>query len=273
MFKSLISLIIIFLTTCFILTCENTTESREKDNSFKGITETDENGNLIGNFDFDDWTLPNRYFGNKIETKPYTSFEAAYIGQEVSRYIKIINHYNKNYTLKFKNLNPPFIINKTTITFAPNQTDSLLIKFVLPDTSDYSYKDSLEITNEFNEQIKFYLSGYWYNPNPNDSTSVIEKKEVYNNSYSFYPAYPNPTTESITLRYSNISSTYPVNLKIIDKQKNIVKILVNNKLQNIGSYQVAWDLKDNNGNKVTPSIFRVELDINDFHSHGDIKIE
>jgi hypothetical protein len=267
----------ILVITCIIFTCDNTTEPNEDDTYFQGITETDENGNLIGNFDFDDWALPHRYFGNKIEINPKTSFGATQIGQEVIRYIKFRNHYTKYYTLRFKNISLPYSINRTKISLFPDQIDSLLIKFVLPDTSDLFYRDSLEIMNDSDEMIKFYLTGYWHHfipINPNDST-ITEIEDTQSSiypSYSFNPAYPNPATDSIAFEYSNIS-TYKVNLKIIDKNKNIIKILVDNIIQAPGNYRVIWDLKDTEGNVVNPSIYRSELDIKDFHSHGDIMIE
>jgi hypothetical protein len=268
-FRILSTILVIYF---LVLNCENATEPQEDDNYFKGITETDENGNLIGNFDFDDWTLLNRYFGNKIEIAPQSLyFKAISKGQEVSNYIKFKNHYATSYKLVFNNLNPPFSISQLNIALMPDQTDSVAIKFVLPDTLDISFKDSLEIRNDSNEKVIYNLSGYWHNPNPNDS-SIVDIRGSIPLSYSFLPAYPNPAVNSIVFRYTNISRN-TVNLKIVDQQKNTIKVLVNNMLQPAGSYSVTWDLKDSDGNKVSPSIYRAELDINGFHSHGDIKIE
>ena len=89
------------------------------------------------------WLLRNRYFSNKIEVNPTTVFGATYIGEEVSKYIKFKNYYTTNYSLTFNNLHSPYNINRSNITFLPDQTDSLLIKFVLPDTTQFLYRDSL----------------------------------------------------------------------------------------------------------------------------------
>ena len=86
-----LSLILILLIT---VSCDNTTEPVDNDGSFTGITETDENGDLIGNFDFDDWTLWNRFFGNKIEIIPntYIGFSVNAINGEGIIYIKFEKH-------------------------------------------------------------------------------------------------------------------------------------------------------------------------------------
>lgn len=260
-----LSLILILFT---IISCESTTEPVNNDGSFTGITETDEYGDLIGNFDFDDWTLPNRFFGNKVEIKPNTNirFSINYIGGEGISYIKFENFYTREYKLDFSEPSSPFSINRSSLDLPPFGRDSLRVSFILPDTTTPSFVDSLVITNQYNETVGIRLSGSWDDPNDN-----LIPGPGLNITYTFLPAYPNPATDSTILSFTNIELD-TVNLMIIDKDENIVKILINSQPKSAGYYQVLWDLLDESGIRVVPAIYRAVLDIGTFHSHGDILV-
>ncbi|MEI6047927.1 MAG: FG-GAP-like repeat-containing protein [Bacteroidota bacterium] len=69
--------------------------------------------------------------------------------------------------------------------------------------------------------------------------------------------YPNPFVQNTTIAYTKTKSGWTT-LKVVDILGREVKTLVN-KWENEGSYEVTWDKRDNNGNKVTFGIYYCHL--------------
>jgi len=92
-------------------------------------------------------------------------------------------------------------------------------------------------------------------------------------SYSFYPAYPNPISQSglISLRYSIPTSSY-IKIEIIDIQNFSVKLLVEQNSE-AGLYMVIWDLTDFSNAKVAPGVYRCLFSLGEVTGHGDIWIK
>ncbi len=101
------------------------------------------------------------------------------------------------------------------------------------------------------------------------------------------PAYPNPSTDSIRIKFS-LSLETNVHFEIIDENRNLVKTLMDES-QHAGYYTVTWNLDDNNGSRVKTGFYRCnysweavvfEKGSNQTHSqivqvtgYGDIQVE
>ncbi len=89
--------------------------------------------------------------------------------------------------------------------------------------------------------------------------------------YAFNPAYPNPTSWSVALRFPlPVSSS--TSLVIITAGGDTVVQLVKGMLP-AGFHQVRWSLQDNNGVRVPAAIYRAVLQAGDYRSHGDIQVD
>ncbi len=89
---------------------------------------------------------------------------------------------------------------------------------------------------------------------------------------AFLPAYPNPATESISFQYK-LASLFRVKLQLINKQKNVVRLLID-ELQQAGTHVVRWDLLNDQGNGVKNGFYRAQLLIDaEFKCQGDIEIK
>lgn len=90
--------------------------------------------------------------------------------------------------------------------------------------------------------------------------------------WALLPAYPNPATENVSFRY-NLAFTFRVKLQIINKDKKVVRLLVDG-LQQAGNYAVRWDLLNDKGNRVKNGFYRAQLFIDDeFKCQGDVQIK
>ena len=272
MYKLLLtSSFIIFLISFFFYTgCEKSTAPEVDSLKFSGITETDENGTLIGNFDRDDWSFPNIFFNNAIQINPHTSigFVATQINQQITIHIKFKNFSSDIFQLSFSQPGPPFYLDKSELLLVAGSVDSITASFILPDTSNVIIEDILSIQAQSKEKIDFTLKGIWENPNEVVGVEIVSPVI----KYSFLPAYPNPAQDSITFRFVNIVQVAYVNLNIIDINESVIKKLVD-KIYSVGDYTVKWDLKNDNDVRVDAGLYRARIYIDDFISHGDIMIE
>jgi hypothetical protein len=95
----------------------------------------------------------------------------------------------------------------------------------------------------------------------------------------FEPAFPNSTTDSITIRFS-IAKVYNLKVWIIDTNIKELIVFYNNSALNAGTYDIKWDLKDKNDIKLSSGIYRCLYTISEIDSintiaiegHGDIQI-
>ena len=244
--------------------------------TFLGITETDENGDIIGNFDRDDWVYADIFFQNAVQINPHTEirFSASAIGEEVTQVLHFKNYIQNTLTLTFSDLEPPFSADKAGFTLIPGGTDSVTVEFTLPDTVETPFDTLFTIFCSSNESVDFELRGVWIKPPdvPPDTTAVgVELVERVPLNYAFPAAYPNPASDSTWFRFSLPERT-PVSLQIINNRNETAKVLVSG-LYEAGSHGVKWDLKDESQVRVPSGIYRAAIQAGTFTAYGDIRVE
>jgi len=84
-------------------------------------------------------------------------------------------------------------------------------------------------------------------------------EENPNNSERFIKAYPNPFTNTITLRFSLEEDAY-VSLNVFDSKGKIVKRLINANTSN-GNKEFIWNGNNEYGAEVSPGIYFYNLTI------------
>lgn len=90
--------------------------------------------------------------------------------------------------------------------------------------------------------------------------------------WALHPAYPNPTNNSTTLIFS-LAKMARVKLQIINKDKKVVKLLVD-EFKPAGFFSVQWNLLDNNDDRVKNGFYRVQFFVDgEFKCHGDIQVK
>lgn len=98
--------------------------------------------------------------------------------------------------------------------------------------------------------------------------------------WALLPAYPNPTNGQVSIEFQ-INRRFWVKMQIINKDKKVVRLLIDDKIQNgedakraPGVYKVIWDARDDKGNRVKNGFYRVEFFLDgEFKCHGDIQIK
>jgi photosystem II stability/assembly factor-like uncharacterized protein len=88
-------------------------------------------------------------------------------------------------------------------------------------------------------------------------TSIKDKPHERQFSFRLYQNYPNPFNASTRIIYE-LSSPEKVTLKVFNVSGQEIKTLIDKK-QQMGSYVIDWDGKDNQGNSVASSIYIIRL--------------
>ena len=87
------------------------------------------------------------------------------------------------------------------------------------------------------------------------------------------PPYPNPSSNSITFRYSLMNKA-TVLIFIIDSDRRIVAQLTEvDKLYGSGSYELEWGFKDIHGHRIPSNIYRCVYRLGHQMGYGDIWVE
>ncbi len=84
------------------------------------------------------------------------------------------------------------------------------------------------------------------------------------------PAYPNPTQGSTSIHFA-LSSGIPVKIVIHSPFNRIVRTLIDTSFSP-GTYNVAWDLRNDAGELLPSGIYRVYIEAG-IQTHGDIQIQ
>jgi hypothetical protein len=93
--------------------------------------------------------------------------------------------------------------------------------------------------------------------NPHSASSVQELGGSVS-SFQLSQNYPNPFNPTTRIRFS-LPQIEKVRLEVYDIQGNLVRSLVDYELYNAGNYEVEWDGRDNNGNKVASGIYFTKM--------------
>jgi len=261
-----IMLFVAFFVLFMMQYCDQSTEPYNL-NNFDGITETDEQGNLIGNIDLNDWSRNayNVHFGQSIWIYNFTNqitMICDTITNETSRELKIKNISNTNITIT-SNVDSPFYCQPSSFDILPDSMRSFSLVFSLSGIVQETFYDTLNLTCSGSESVQIFLEGY----QDNSGISIIGNP---NQEILFYPAYPNPAQNSTTLSFTLVQSSH-VSVKILDVTGNVVKELFNN-YTNAGLHSIQWDLTNSSGNKIASTLYRAVLEVGDFKVYGDILV-
>jgi hypothetical protein len=71
--------------------------------------------------------------------------------------------------------------------------------------------------------------------------------------------YPNPATPRTTIRY-DLPQSAPVKLMIRDVAGRLIRVLVNEPMQQVGRHNVLWDGKDDAGRQVSAGVYFCKLE-------------
>ena len=237
-------------------------------NNFVGITETDEDGELIGNIDDDDWIIDTRENTQNSRSVIISSFTAIYSnGSPIINWVTQSESDNIGwnvYRSDSNNFGQAQILNLNTIP--GNGTTS--------EPYFYSFTDEYEVQE--NSTYWYWLesisgSGETESFGPVSLTILDGEIPELPNQYQFGPAFPNPTNVNwcdIPIAISENNIGY---LIIISQNGDI---LHSNNFEQ-GTYTYDWDCTDEFGNDIESGqiyrfIFHVEDEV---HSHGDVLVE
>ncbi|MFP4527753.1 MAG: FlgD immunoglobulin-like domain containing protein [Candidatus Kapaibacterium sp.] len=121
-------------------------------------------------------------------------------------------------------------------------------------------------TSEFEGTIYDIYQGFWV-PDGQEATGVEEPISYSDDLLN----YPNPFSYQTTVKYS-LPGYAMVQLRIYDLVGNVVKTLVNTS-QGEGVHEIAWDGRDEAGNKLTSGSYIYELNVRPggFAGGGDFR--
>ncbi len=268
------------ILSSLVFYCSTNTEPAPNSNkyyldNFNGITETDINGDIIGNIDLRDWNIPNSFCNKSLYISPYfLSFHGYDFSYHSEKNIEIKNVTNSEVTLYFESLTDPFHNEEDMLSLNPLEKKSISVEFFftnppninIADTSYVSYLNHLVMISETGVEDSLTVFGFIQNP---DSGIVSSFPRPFN--IIFKPAYPNPCQDSITFKYL-LPTQRIIDLFIVNRQGSIIKRICNSEPHLTGDHIRIWDLKDESNNKVRPDLYRVFLESDTYSYYGDIQI-
>ena len=275
MFKNFL---ILLCSLLILLSCDHSTSPESK---VSGITYTDDDGHIIGAEDINDWQsicYPDIVvypFNNTImideSFHKQVTLETDTLNKLIEIFVSFKNISSTSKTLTLSEPKSPFTINKTKLILAENQSDSVLITFIVTDTTVnvYGYKQYTELLSISDENMQtetIYIMGYYFKNEP-PFEDTFKSLSV---CVDFYPAYPNPAIKnddySVILKYS-LPKEYQINLAIYNSKNKLVATLVD-ATHMPGIHNISWGITD-----IIPGLYRAVLNIEGAETYGDILIE
>ncbi len=270
----------VIILSSLVFYCSTNTEPAPNSNkyyldNFNGITETDLNGNIIGNIDLRDWKIPNSFLNKSLFISPYyLSFEGYDFSYNAEKSIEITNVLDSEITIYFESLIDPFHFEENMLRLNPLEKKNISVKFFfsnlpninIADTNYIGYLDNLIMNNSAGLKDSLSLSGYIVNPD----SGIISVTPIPNNIL-FLPAYPNPCQQSITFEYK-LAYQDTLSLFIINRNGSLIKSISNSEHHFPGAYRKTWNLKDESNNDIAPNLYRVFLESETYSYYGDIQI-
>jgi hypothetical protein len=91
------------------------------------------------------------------------------------------------------------------------------------------------------------------------------------------PAYPNPAREAMNFIISTQDEAY-ITINIHHSKYIVIRHFIENQLVGQGNHQFAWDLRDNEGERLKDGYYRVKIKVESlngysYESYGDIEID
>jgi len=232
------------------------------DLNISGITETDASGNFIGEIDQRDWSssvYDDIYFGPNIWITPRNEllFKEDSVGKSLSKSITVFNFSTETLPLG-TTISGPFTCLPAEMTITGKSLSTFIISTMATDT--LSKSGLLTISGSKGDGLTISIRSEF-------QAQGVEPISTVSNT--LFPAYPNPASGSISIKYS-LEKSAQVSLYVRDESNLIVIRLLNNVTQPAGAHSVLWNLR-NEG--VSAGFYRVFLKTDSFSAKGDIKIE
>jgi hypothetical protein len=123
--------------------------------------------------------------------------------------------------------------------------------------------DGITETDDLGYLIGGDLTDWCYNSEKSTSEEIPSH-------YALYPAFPNSSYYSFTIIY-DLPVASEVHLVVIDTSESVIRELVN-EAQPAGRYRSGWDIRDAEGNRAEPGIYRVIIAAGEFECYGDIEV-
>lgn len=254
-------------TLLFIYGCEKSIDTKNEELDLSQITATGTEGpiDFIGNIDLTDWTPSNYYaisFGKSFWMQRTSSSDTLYFGGRLSgdrssQSLKIYNRGNTTLSVKLQ-LDAPFFTEQDSINIPPLMLERINFYFILPDTTNTVYNNTVVLKFSSLDTISLKLQGIRYKP---DTGSVVE---ILPTDFSLAPAYPNPTDGAIRFMFSLPQNTNAV-LNIVNKKNEIVATVAQGNYT-AGVYAVSWNANLANGN------YRAIFRAGNYTVKGDIQV-
>ncbi len=254
----------ILLTALLMPSCDLIMDD-EQENGETQITETDAQGAFAGEIDVQDWSAEayeQVYFGDGFWLYPSTQlmflFDSA--NQIVSDQVRIYNSREENLLFDFTGLRLPFSAQPAQLNVSSSSLEILTLQFQTPDPAAYEYKDTLAVTLPDGESLGIPLHAV--------NKQYIKEVVLPPDKFLFLPAYPNPSSESITFRFT-VPITANIRLYVTQPDGRLLKTLINKKM-NAGRYAFNWDYKEDE--TVSSGYYTAVLEAPQIIIRGDIQI-
>ncbi len=155
------------------------------------------------------------------------------------------------------------ILASTTIFLAQCSDDDNSNPTGSNDPDTLSQFSGITETNDLGYIIGGDVSDWCYDPSKNVDGGLP-------NAYALYPAFPNSSYYYFTLIY-DLPVASNVNLTVVDTGQEVVRQLVGQS-QDAGQYVAGWDIRNTEGNMVSPGIYRIMMTAGDFECFGDVEV-
>lgn len=162
-----------------------------------------------------------------------------------------------------KRLLPVLLIASTVISLASCSDDDELIPVVSNPTDTLGQFEGITETDDLGYIFGGDLTDWCYTINKNALGEIPSE-------YTLYPAFPNSSYYYFTIIY-DLPALSDVHMAILDSTMSVIHELVN-ETREAGQYHAGWDIRDAEGNRVEPGIYRVIMTANDFECYGDIEV-
>ncbi len=112
-----------------------------------------------------------------------------------------------------------------------------------------------------NDTLAFALGSQVYRYRRSETPTATEPPRALPDVFVLDQNYPNPFTESTTIRYT-LRRNAPVRIRVIDALGQDLRVLVDEH-QGVGVQEVSWDGRDASGRRVAAGVYMYLIDIGD----------
>jgi hypothetical protein len=259
------------LVACFFFSaCKSTSPSGEKYpcpvyeedlQNITGITETDGNGNLIGNIDSGDWYFFTTKYLLSFSSKPVvlSLFEIYFANEQIHLHWITQSESNNAQWNIYRSLTSD-IQQSEKINPSPIEGGG-----TISEPREYYFLD--EMGYEFGTTYYYWLESIDFSNVHHLIEEPVEFTVPSDIFFTVGPAYPNPSSAEVKIPYS-LATEAKVTIIIIDADGNLIDTLIS-ETKPKGEYELIW-YPDTNESGIYRCIYHVSQT---YHWHGDILVQ